>query len=664
MKKRYLLFSLLAIFLSYALYQVYVFYIDTNDQIQSIYLVPKDAVYIIETQKPISSWETISDSETWKHLQQNTYFNQLTKNLNKLDTIFKQQKNTFNRIGNRELLVSAHIYAPKKYGFLYIVDLQKIAKLNLLKKNINTLVNDNFKVSKRKYHDHEITEIYDKKKREVLYISFIQNQLIASYTHLLVEASIDQYTDPIIGRDLNFIDVQKRVGNSDLFHFYFQYHYLDDFVKVFSNKSNTLSSTLSKSLNWSGFDFVLDDQTITANGITNTKDNASTYLKALQKSGKGTRSISKIAPQQTAFYLSFAFSSFSEFYNNFETVLKEDPEQFRTYLDGTEKVENFLKINFKEHFMSWIDDELALLQMRSSVSQSKNDVALVLKSKNSNLAKENLDFIVEQIRKHSPVKFKAVNYKGHTINFMSIKGFFKLFLGNLFEDIQKPYYTIIEDYVVFSNDPNTLKTIIKDYTEEHTLSNFEDFNSFKTSFDSRSSVFAFVNTPSLYTNMYHFVDATRKQDLKNNEDYFICFPQVGFQLTPDKDFFETTIAINYESPDEVKKTYAFLETATQTTSQTPLVNYEVSKETLNTETIFNIPEIFPTDLTAKTFTKKYTNGSTYYTVELKNGLKHGKYREYYSNGKLKITGKYRKDKQDGAWRVYNFNEDLIYKKRF
>jgi len=141
MKKRSLLFLIITFIISFGLYQVYVFYFDNNDNIQSIYLVPRDAVYIIESQKPINNWEDISKSDIWKHLNTNTYFNTLAKNLNKLDTIFKQKQGVFNRIGNREVLISAHVYAPKQYGFLYVVDLQKIAKLNVVKNNLNTVIN-------------------------------------------------------------------------------------------------------------------------------------------------------------------------------------------------------------------------------------------------------------------------------------------------------------------------------------------------------------------------------------------------------------------------------------------------------------------------------------------------------------------------------------------
>ena len=664
MKRRKLLIALALLFLSFVLYLTYTFYIDNNDNIKPIYLVPDDAVYIIETQEPIDNWSTISKSDIWQHLNTNTYFNELAESLNKLDTIFKQEQSVFNRIGNREVLISAHVYKPKDYAFFYVVDLQKIAKLNILKTHLNSITSSNYKVSKRKYHNHEITEIYDTKKRETLHVSFIKNQMIASYVHTLVEASIDQYLEPQIGRNLDFIEVEKEVGYGDMFRLYFQYNYLDEFINVFSNDSGYLGKTLSKGLRFSGFNFDIDDNTITANGVTNFNKDASLYLEALQKSGKGARRISEVAPKQTALYLSFSFDSFEKFYKNFEDVQKEQPEEFKAYLDGTEQVENFLKIDLKKHFISWVDDEIALLQLHSTVTNSKKDVAFILKTKDSDEAKKNLQFILEQIRKRSPVKFKEVSYKGYAINFMSIKGFFRVLLGDLFKGIDKPYFTIIDDYVVFSNHPNTLKSIITSYINDETLANFEAFEDFENNFDSRSTVFTYINSPNLYNSAYNFVDAKTKKELKANKDYFICFSQIGIQLTPDDDLFESKIVIDYETPEVVKSKYTFTDIAIDKNSNTIKKEIEVTEENLNKDTIFKIKEIFPSDLTAKKFTKKHYNGNIRFVVELKNGLKHGDYKEYYRNGKLKIRGKYKKDQQDAAWRVYNYNGDVVFKKRF
>ena len=212
MNKKKLFFGILTLLLIYLGYLSYVFILSPKSNLQPIYLIPKDAVFILESDTPVDSWKKVSESEAWSHLIGNDYFSELTENIQKVDTIFNERKRLFEFFDDRSLYISVHMISPKDYGIFYVLDLKRIAKLKLLKTYLNTLLNENYSLSKRDYHGHEILEIFDRKEKETVHLAFIKNQLVASYTHTLVEASIDQYAEPTLGRDLNFIEVNKRGG--------------------------------------------------------------------------------------------------------------------------------------------------------------------------------------------------------------------------------------------------------------------------------------------------------------------------------------------------------------------------------------------------------------------------------------------------------------------
>jgi len=312
-------------------------------------------------------------------------------------------------------------------------------------------------------------------------------------------------------------------------------------------------------------------------------------------------------------------------------------------------VERFLKIDVKEHFVSWIGEEIALLQINSNISKRENDIALVLQTTEISKAKEQLDFVVKQIRKKTPVKFKAIPYKGHEINFLSIKGFFKLFLGSRFKAFDKPYFTIISDKVIFSDSPNTLKNMINSYVNNETLEGAKDYKDFNGKFRERSSVFAYVNVPLLYNTLYGLADRDTRQQLGKNKDYLLCFPQMGLQLLP---------VVNYQDISTVKDKTQFSN------------NASIKKQGGNsltkpvTMSVFDLKPMYPTDLSAKSFKQSYTNGNTKFKVDLKDGLKHGRYIGYHASGKKKITGRFKQDKQVGTWRYYDENGKQLLKKRF
>lgn len=660
MTKKRILYGFLALFALYLCYLAYIFLLSPKTNLQSIYLIPRDAVFIVESEQPVESWKKVSESDAWHHLVKNDYFADLTENIQKVDTVFNNNHKLFEFFDGRSLFISVHMISPKDYGIFYVLDLKRIAKLQLLKTYLNTLLNEDYVMSKRTYHDHEILEVHDRESKETMYLAFIKNQLVASYTHTLVEASIDQYQEPVLGRNLNFIEINQKVGHEDLFRMYVQYNYFDDYIKRFTDTPSDWVRRVSENFLFSGFYFDLDkNSTLTANGFTNISGTNEYYLEALQQSGTSERTIPTIVPKRTALYISYGFDSFSEFYKNFEKVQQNDPKQFESYQKGIEKVEKFLKIDVKENFVSWIGDEIALLQIQSRISKGKNDMALVLKANDAEKAKTNLDFVLEQIRRKTPVKFKAVDYKGYEINFLSIKGFFKMLLGGRFDEFDKPYFTQIDEFVIFSDNPNTLKSIIDDALEGETLATSREFRDFDGRFDSESTVFVYSNVPMFFDNLYAMADAPTQQKMQKNKDFIICFPQFGLQLTPEDDLFESRLVINYQDVEEVKRNTQFGDKVQNTNSK-----IQSSDPIEITEAVFDLKPIYPTDLNAKSFAKKHSNGTTRFEVDLKDGLKHGRYTEYYPDGTEKMTGRFRKDEQVGTWRYYDEQGKLVVKKRF
>lgn len=660
MLRKNLRLGVLVVLVAYAIYLLYIFVLAPKTNLQPIYLIPKDAVFIIESDKPVESWNVISESEAWSHLIDNDYFSNLTENIQRIDTLFNERKSLFEFFDNRSFYISVHMTTPDDYGLFYVLDLKRIANLNLLKSYFDTLLNEDYSLSRRTYHDHEILEVFNSKEKETLYLSFIKNQLIASYTHTLIESAIDQYKEPEIGRNLNFLAVNKKVGYENLFRLYVQYQYFDDYLNQYYVQPSTWGQRVSENLDFSGFQIDVNSESkLTAEGYTNIKSINEIYLKALQKSGVSERYLSAIAPDDTALYLSYGFSSFEEFFANLENLQKASPKQFESYANGIESLEKFLRINIKEDFVSWIGTEISILQLPTNTKKVKNPLALVLQTKDKNLAKEKLAFVLAQIKKRTPVKFKAVTYNGYEINFLSIKGFFKAILGNRFEEFDKPYFIILEDNVVFSDNPNTLKHIIDKYLAKKTLAESSTYQEFAKDFSSESSLFVYANVPLLFNGFYETTTLDTKNKLRKNKDYFICFPLAGFQLMPDEAEFKSRLILSYLDVNEVKQHPFF--------KNEPIVKRKqpISKLSSNIdESVFEIPPIYPPDLNQKEYVVRYSNGELKYKVALKDGKKHGRYQNFYPNGQLKIKGRYKEDVQSNTWRYFDQEGTLLLKKRF
>ncbi|CAM1339988.1 DUF3352 domain-containing protein [Tenacibaculum aestuarii] len=662
--KRKVFWGIIALIIGFVIYQVYIFTLSENDNIKPIYLVPDNAVFIVDTERPIDTWDEISSSEIWTHLQSNQQINKLSEGLNSLDETFKAKKEIFDFIGERNLVISVHVYSPKKYGLLYIADLQKFSKLIFLKRAISNLAGEGYRVTKRVYKEHEIIELYNKETRETLHLSFIKNQVIASYTHTLVEKSIDQYLNPVIGRDINFIEIKEKTDTDGFFNIYLQHKYLKGYLNCFTSSSN-LDFLNKEAFFYTGLDIsIIEGVIVQATGYTNVDSNSQTYLKVLQNSGVGKRSAAKIAPKNTSLYLSFAFDDFKTFNHNLETLQQENPADFKMYSDQLAMIEGKLDINVSEHVYSWIGSEIALIHFNTELSKNKKDIAAIIKADDIEDAKENLQFVLSKIKENTPLKYKQINYRGYPINFFDLKGFFKMLAGNVFSKMDKPYFTIIDDFVVFSTSPNTIKEIINNHLIGYTLENSEKFDDFNYNFEKKSSVFAYVNTPNSYKDLLSLVDNKTRTQLQKDKPYITCFSQIGLQLIAEDDLFKSNISFVYEHPEEIE-IHLKKEEELKKKLLEELTPYKDSINTLSSENFFNLHPIHPSDLSAKSYQEFYENGKLKFEVDLNDGLKDGSYKSYYENGNVKVKGHYKNDKQSGTWKAYDEQTgNVIFKKHF
>ena len=631
-----------------------------NGSTRPIYFVPNNAAYIIETSEPISAWKKVKNNPLWNHLLTNKTFKELSSGLNAIDEIISYNELVFDLLGSRKLLVSAHMYKRDDYDFLYLMDVESTLETNFIETILKKVVSkEDYKLTSRTYKENTILELYDKEFKETLYISSFDNILIASYVNKLVESSLDEYENPVIGRNLNFIEVTGKLDESEFFNIYLNYSELPKYANIFLDEEESIVNEISKSLFYSGLAFELDDKgKLELNGTTNVNDTLNTFLNALNKSGNGKSEIASIAPDITSFYLSLGFENFQTFVNNFEETYSEtDSIGYVAYQKNNNRVENLLGINLKENFYSWIDDEVVYLQLQSGGLGSKNEFAFFMKSNDIDDAKSNLEFIKKQIKKKTPGKFKSVNYKGYAINYLSIKGFFKAIMGKFLSKLEKPYYVILNDYVIFSNHPQTLRIIIDRFQDGKILNNDENYEEFASQFSSKNNVMCYMHMSKLYSNLIELSDLETQNNLNKNKEYITCFEEVGFQMANDNEFFTTSLRSSFKDPSKIK-----IEENLNFRNLGGLT-FDVH-QTSEEEDLFATIDIVLSDFDIKLHEEFYDNDMLKVEAEIKNGLKDGVYKQFYEDGTLMLKGHFENDLKEGVWKFHNSDGKVVEKRSY
>ncbi|UII31289.1 DUF3352 domain-containing protein [Fulvivirga ulvae] len=628
-------------------------------RIKPINLIPSQAAFILASSRPIDSWKELSESDIWKHLKKNPQFAEITDNANYLDSLFLANE-WLDFVGNKELLIAAHP-VQDTYDYLYVMDLARASRLQNIRYYMQNLVDESYKITYRKYEGIEITELYDIVEKETLYLSFIENLLVISYSPALVEAVIRQHIDPE-QNDRYFLEITDQLGFRGLLRAYVNLNGFMEYLGQFA-LDNPSMDMIATSLRYGGFALNLDDSKLELGGITNINDTVNSYVKALYSSGEGPHEFLKVIPQSSPYFVSLGFKDFASFVENLEATLKASPEQEKAYLENRDLVEGFLKIDLHEVFINWVDNEAVMLQASASSKTGIGEYALLLKTKDIEQAKAGLDKIRQQIKKKTPVKVKSVSYKGHEIHYMAMKGFFKVFLGKLFDKFDKPYYSTVGDWVIFSNHPHTLKNIIDSIEDETTLFYNSEFQEHYDGLKESTSVFAYVNMPDLFDDLRPLMELEDWRGMEKNKEYITCFNRMSLQLSPQEgDIFHTAFYSSFEVPSASGKTG-------QKTLPAIVPKHEIPDKVLTWEETYenelkDVDRIVVPDLSKDEHKAYYENGNLKYEVDLKNGWKHGRFESYFENGTAQFKGRYKNDKKDGTWKVYDEHGELITKIKY
>lgn len=638
----------------YVVYSIVYLFVSPDRNIQQIYLVPEDAAFIIQSSAPVEDWEKFSGSETWQCLKKAKSFEEVAKSVETLDSVVKSNKVLLSLVGERDMLVSLHKTRVRDWDFLIILDMQKASKMDLLKDQVETiLVMTGFTVTNRMHNGINILEMRDPDSRDVFYTAFIDNHLVASYTSRLVESAIDSRSKPKIGLDESFIETEKMVSGKGLVRLFVNYARLPQFMTIYLGTKNEYVDLFSNSMNFAGLYFNTDNDRMEVKGYTLRKDSADPYVAALLNSGKHKMKAHEVLSGRTALYTNIGFDNPVTFMKELENALSvHDKLLYDTYQSSKKKIEGLFGISLEENFLSWMAGEFAITQSEPGLLGHEPELILAVRAKSIKDARRNMELIEKKIKRRTPIKIKTVNYKDFEINYIEMKGFFRLFFGKLFDKFEKPYYTYVDDYVVFSNKAASLLSFVEDYEQKNLLKNNQGFKDAFSYLKSSSTVFLYTDVHKFYTQLRPMMNAATWNEIQSNRDVLYSFPYWTMQIIGDKESASLQCVMDY-SPYIPEKVAAIDEE-----------DEEIEDAATEKEQISELKRFYVEKFEGNVLREFYPEGALKSESEVKEGKRNGRYREYYENGNLKLRGKFANNKPKGTWKYYTEEGKFERKEKF
>lgn len=202
-------------------------------------------------------------------------------------------------------------------------------------------------------------------------------------------------------------------------------------------------------------DFIYTDKKLNYNGILTSGDSITDYLNCFKNTVPQKTNTPSIAPSTTISLISISYDDFTIFNKNIQKLkdsIQEAPEMF---------------LNFT--------NEIALI-----------DNAIVLYSLDPNL-------ILEALEDKSNIE----TFRDIDIYESANAGIFKSSLEPFMSFENAQYFSVFENFIVFSNSTESLKLILTDALNNNTLANSDAFQSINTSLSDEASLFIFKNSKGL-----------------------------------------------------------------------------------------------------------------------------------------------------------------------
>jgi len=657
---------------------------------QMFNMVPSDAIYVVEIKNVNASWEKISQNLIWQNLAKSDFFSTLNNGIEKINEQLSSKSLNVLLDGKRAL-ISAHLVSTNDYSFLFFVDIEKSTKIEVIKQSLKYL---DYSIYERKFKNYSIFEMTDKKTGAKFYLTFIENLIAASFDQSLIEKVLTKPNDNNWNINQTFKKIQSQNNRSEQFNLYINFAQLSNLANCYLSNDDENIKSISKAYDYSMSKIDLQNDQLTFEGTVALNENEPSCIRAATTTKPGKIKALKVASQQTSMYLSLTFADFYDYYRN---LLKEFGNSkngtTETYNGNIKSLEKKLKVNFHQYLFSWIGSEIAYTKLAPSKDIKNSDIVVFIHAKSSANAAKGIAMINDQIAKTSQVKNESVHYNEYEINHLNNSELFGTVFGEIFKNLDKPYFCMVDEFLVLSNSLKAIQLTISDYKLNRTLLKSKRFMDFRSKFEPKSNVNLFFQTPQSFEYLASSMNPTKYKSILANKSLINNFDFVGFQTYTKGEIIKLKISANFDLVAETNQVVelkhddvlenlelASIQNLSFKISEKDDVQHNKNKYvSMSTDSdLKKNDKINAAKLNGlwKTLSEKentisivpYQNGkvngptyfyfdSFYKTIFVKcnfeNDVLDGEYKEFYSNGKTKAILHFNKGRLNGAIEIFN-----------
>lgn len=308
------------------------------------------------------------------------------------------------------------------------------------------------------YTRTQIYRIHFKNQRNILVASVLEGVCIFSFSDALVKRAIDQLSlNTPVSVMKGFSTVASTTGKKVDANLYVNFPYLSLALwKGVNDSHNKGLVTFARYADWSGLDLYLKKDELLFNGYTIASDSAMQTLALLSDQAPFPVTMTQILPGNTEAYLIYSLKRYPDYFQRWQVRLKRANFSVSD-IDLFSELNSKYDTTLRDFLEPWSGHQAGRCWIPLSTRKKTLYPVTILQATNADPARRSL----LSLSRIMGGKTDSTIFEGLPIYRTCLSEVLNLWLNPLFEPSDLTFFTVIGDFICFSDTQEALKQVIQ-----------------------------------------------------------------------------------------------------------------------------------------------------------------------------------------------------------
>ncbi|MFD2513721.1 hypothetical protein ACFSRY_07570 [Pontibacter locisalis] len=480
-------------------------------------LVPENAAFVVETNNHLALVEHLQETGLWENFKTLGAASKLEENLAYLDSVAPGSQRMERFLNQKKILTSMHVVGKTDVEFVFYIPVNSVGEhrfLRTLTENISK--SEVYEEDSREYQGVLLTEILNTRLGTTLTFFTYHNNIIISPSSVLIEEIVRRISrGKLTSLAANFKSANY-LGQPDVYaNVFINYRELPVVMGLFLDQELMPQVRYLSSLCKEGMlELKLERDKIFLNGFSEPEKLKRSFHSNISPVKPQPLDVKNYLPNRTAFLMHFG--------------LEEVARLRRQYLQKEAAGSAYgAVVDSLAHAFS---KEVALAYMESSSMSVSPEKMVYARMGNIDRVERLLKSLNQRVSYARNKKPYVEKYGGYSIQLIDVPQLPAKLFGTLFSGFEQSYVVAVDDYLIFSDEMSSLRSLLDDISTESVWGKSVAQKAFMEETLQEANFSLYINTVNAWYILSRYMESESREDLLQNASLIKRFNQVSMQF--------------------------------------------------------------------------------------------------------------------------------------